>query len=581
MRHDLQSITLPFPSNLMATAQSPLALPPTYARALKNMILGPDGSGTKRNGVATLGNALGEDIVGLFTYPYNGQTQLLAWSAAGKIYRQNGAAWVLLKAGLNVNGMPQGVIFAGRLVLCNGLDTVMQYDGVSITDVETRVVDAGASLTRISNSQFSIASDAAFYPAGSTVALTISGAEVLAVVANATQAGAVTTVTLTTSPMTVAPTQVKFTVKPPAFGAVAVAHNRLWGFGAGGFTPNLKSGPDTMRLYYTHSVNNAQGWPDPATGIIPSLNLADKAALADELLAMRVVDGMTVFFCRQHLQLYEGTNPGVVGGSTPDFAWLKTIPVGLAHPRAVQSLPNDVLMLTPLGARTLSRTLATEQLDMADVGRALDPTVQSELAALQSPTAFKAMQAFAYPAQQWFGFGFGAQTLVWQLNPAGGGWSVFDGLFAGLTASAMGPDGALFLAKGQQVYTYSPDVWSDDGTLFTAQWWAPWVAPAGNGRWANKYIEVLLAPQPEQQATLKRYSNLDEGNPRVMELSVGGQPDYWDAAHWDEGLFDNAVGRDDIIRDHCVAEHLSFAFESTTLNALRILGLKIHGTPER
>lgn len=580
MRSDLKSVTLPFPANLMATAQSPLALPPSYARELKNMLLGPDGSGTKRNGFVPVGSLLGEEIVALFSYPYSGQTQLLAVSNAGKIYRQNDAAWVLLKSGLNPLGMPQGVMFAGRLVLCNGFDAVMQYDGVNVVEVETRVTDAGSGLTRVSDSQFSINSDAAFYSAGSTVALTIGGTEVLAVVASATQAGAVTTVNLTTAAMATAPTAVKFTVRPPAFGGLAVAHNRLWGFGAGGFGPTLKTGVDAMRVYYTQNVNSVNGWPDPNTGIIPSLNLADKASVADELLAMRVVDGMTVFFGRQHLQLYEGTNPGVVGGSAPDFAWLKSIPVGLAHPRALHNLPNDVLMLSPLGARTLSRTLATEQLDLADVGRALDPTVQAKLATLNTPEAFRSMQAFTCMAQQWFGFGFAGESLIWQLNPAGGGWTMFDGLYASISAACNAPDGALFIAKAGQVYRYDFATWDDAGQTFIARWWAPWVAPAGKGRWANKYIEILLVPQTQQPAILKRFSGLDEENPRIMPIVIAGKADYWDDTHWDTGFFDNGAGHENLTRDHSVAEHFSFALESETALPLRALGLRVYGITE-
>jgi hypothetical protein len=176
--------------------------------------------------------------------------------------------------------------------------------------------------------------------------------------------------------------------------------------------------------------------------------------VADELLAMRVVDGMTVFFGRQHMQLYEGTNPGVVGGSTPDFAWLKSIPVGLVHPRALHSLPNDVLMLTPLGARSLSRKVATEQFDLADVGLTLDPNVQAELAGLNMPETYRSVQAFTCTAQQWFGFGFGAQSLIWQMNPMGGGWTLFDGVFADLSAACNAPDGTLYVAKAGQVYLY-------------------------------------------------------------------------------------------------------------------------------
>lgn len=73
--------------------------------------------------------------------------------------------------------------------------------------------------------------------------------------------------------------------------------------------------------------------------MVPSLNLADKAGVADELMAMVVKDGMTVFMGRNQMQLWIGTDPSGDG----DLAWSKTIPLGVVHGSAVMELPNDLL----------------------------------------------------------------------------------------------------------------------------------------------------------------------------------------------------------------------------------------------
>lgn len=579
MRQDLRERTIPFPTNLMATAQSPLALPATYARELTNMLLAPDGSGMKRNGLSLVGSALsGEIITGVFSFQHSGTLQLLVATDVGKIYRQNGANWQLLYSGLNPNGLPQAVLFGGRLVLCNGYDPVLQYDGSNISPVERLVRDAGANLAILSSTQFRIDSQATLYPTGSTVRVKVNATDVLATVQSASQSGAQTTVTLTAAVLVAPLTEAWFTVRPPTVGQLAVAHDRLWGFGVGGFGPSLGSSADRLRVFYTHGVNDPAAWPDPTTGIIPSLNLADKAGVADELLAMRVKDGLTVFMGRNQLQLWEGSNPGTASGNTATFGWVKTLPVGIVHPQALLDLPNDLLLLTPLGARTLARTLQTEQLDLADVGRTIDPTLATNVQSLlASPATYRGMQALRYPAQQWFAWGFANETLVWQLGASGSGWARFTGGFAGLTAAHTTSDGILYVAKEGQLQRYDPAVYADAGTPIATRWWLPWLNPAGQQRWANKYLEVLAVPQAVQSITLYRYRDLDDGNPRVLPLELPAPPDYWDTANWDTAQFDNATPPAARVRDHCVAERLALALESNHTQPLRLLGLKIYG----
>jgi hypothetical protein len=579
MRQDLREITIPFPAKLMATAQSPLALPTSHARELTNMLLAPDGSGMKRNGLSPVGNALSsETFNGVFSFQASGGLQLLGVTDAGKIYRQDGSNWQLLYSGLNPAGVPQGVLFGGKLILCNGYDTLLQYDGSSLTPISKLVRDAGANLKYLSPTKLQIESQVSLYPVGSTVRVKVNGTNLTATVASASQNDTQTTITLTTEVLAESLSEVWFTVQPPAFGQLAVAHDRLWGFGVGGFGPTLGSGVDRLRVYYTHGVNDPAAWPDPATGNIPSLNLADKAGMADELLAMRVKDGLTVFLGRNQLQLWQGTIPGTNGGIAADFSWVKTLPVGIVHPNAVLDLPNDLLLLTPLGARTLSRTIQTEQLDLADVGRALDPTLAANVQTLRaSAAAYQGMQAFRCPAQQWFAWGFAAETLVWQLGPGGSGWVRFTGGFSALSAAHTAPDNTLYVAKGGQLFQYNPNSYDDAGAPIFTRWWLPWLNPAGQQRWANKYLEVLAVLQVVQPITLRRYADLDDANPRVLPLELPPPPDYWDSAFWDAGLFDNTSPPPPRVRDHCVAERFALALESNHTLPLRVLGLKLYG----
>lgn len=505
--------------------------------------------------------------------------QLLAATDAGKIYRHTNGSWVQVWAGLNGQGVVRTVTFGGKLLLCNGVDDVLAWDGTVWAVVSKLVVDTAAGLAFVAGNQFTIKSDAALYAVGTVVRAKLATGHVTAPVSAVSMNGDVVTVTLGQAVLDNSVSEVAFTVKPPKVAALVAVHDRLWGFGKGVLTPTMSGDVDRLRVYYTHGVNDYTGWADPATGVIPSINLADKAGGADELMAMSLKDGMTVFVGRNHLQLWTGTNPGASG----DLAWAKTIPLGVVHGSALLELPNDLLFVTRQGARTLSRTLQTEQLDVSDVGSELDPTL-TELVGLvmANPALYRRVTAMRHDGQGWFGLALFDTTLVWQVGAFGHGWVVFDGVFAGITAAHAAPDGELYVARGGQVYRYDTAAWDDAGEPITMRWWMPWVNPARAKRWANKYVEVLMKRVVSMPFVLRRYRDYDDANPQVMALVSPAEPTYWDDTDWDDGVWDSGNVALPMVRDHVVGDTFSYALESTTtVGPLTIFGLKLYGVAER
>lgn len=580
MKRDLASVVIPFPKGLMSTARSALSMPVTLGREIRNMLMSADGAGSKRNGVVALGPEIpGEVVTTVMSYQHTSGLQLMVATDAGKIYRLDGASWVQVWSGLNGAGVVRTVTFGGRLLLCNGVDDILVWDGVAWSVVSKLVVDTAAGLTYVSASQFTISSDASLYAVGTVVRAKLGTSHVTATVSAVSVAGTVVTVTLATPVLTNTLNEIAFTVKPPRVASLVAVHDRLWGFGKGVLSPTMSGDVDRLRVYYTHGVNDYTAWPDPATGNIPSLNLADKAGVADELMAMSMKDGMTVFVGRNHLQLWLGSNPSASG----DFTWTKTIPLGVVHGSALLELPNDLLFVSRQGARTLSRTLQTEQLDVSDVGSELDPTI-TELVGhvMGSPELYRRVTGMRHDGQGWFGLAMNHMTLVWQIGAFGHGWVVFDGVFSGLTAAHAAPDGELYLAKGGQLYHYDVTSWSDAGQPIAVRWWMPWVNPANRKRWANKYIEVLVKRKVDIAFRLLRYRDYDDANPQVMVMTTPAEPTNWDETYWDDGLWDIGESSLPMVRDHVVADSLSLAMESATVNGpFTIFGLKLYGVAER
>ncbi|MBI1308719.1 MAG: hypothetical protein GC129_02525 [Proteobacteria bacterium] len=580
MKSDLSTVVAPFPNGLMSTARSALTMPSTFAREVRNMLMGSDGAGSKRNGVVRVGDALdGEAIVAVTGFMASGGYQLLVVSDAGKIYRQDGDGWEEIYSGLDPSGAVRTVSFAGKLLLCNGVDDVLAYDGASWSVVATMVTDVAAGLAYVGAAQFSIESDEVFYPVGSTVRATLDSGEVTALVSAVSTSAGVVTVTLDAGVLDSTLSAVAFTVKPPRVAYLAVAHDRLWGFGTGAPSRVMSGDVDRLRVYYTFGVNDHTAWPDTETGVVPSINLADKAGVADELMAMAVKDNITVFLGRHQMQLWTGSVPDAEG----DFAWSKTIPLGVMHRDAVLELPNDLLFFTRGGARTLSRTVQTEQLDVSDVGAELDPTVTELVAAVMADDElYRRVVPMHHDVQGWLGVAMSDRTLVWQVGAFGKGWVVFDGAFAGVSGAHTAPSGVLYLAKGGQLYAYDETVWSDDGEAVQTRWWLPWLSPGKGKRWAGKYVELLVAPGSKPTLTVRRYRDYDEANPAVMSLLPPSVPDLWDTSEWEEGLWDSSETVLPVARDHVVAEALAYAVESgSTDGPLTLFGLKLYGVAEQ
>lgn len=580
MKRDLATAVVPFPKGLMSSARSPLSMPATFGREIRNMLMSADGAGSKRNGVVALGPAIaGETVTAVMSYMAAGGLQLLVTTDAGKIYRLDTGGWTQVWSGLEGSAVVRTVTFDGRLLLCNGVDNVLAWDGTACSEVAAFVNDAASGLAFVSATQFTIAGTVEVYPVGGRVRATLTAGEVVATVAAVSMSGAMVTVTLDAAVLDNTLSVMAFEVKPPKVAVLVAAHDRLWGFGKGPLSAALRGDVDRLRVYYTYGVNDYTAWPDPGTGSIPSVNLADKAGVADELLAMNVKDGMTVFVGRNHLQIWTGTNPSAEG----DFSWNKSIPLGVVHGNAVLDLPNDVLFVGRQGARTLSRTLQTEQLDVSDVGSELDPTITERVAqVLQNSEAYRRVVTMRHDGQGWFGLVLEDVTLVWQIGSFGQGWVVFDGVFSGVTAAHSAPDGELYLAKGDRLYHYATDVWNDDGEPVTLVWWTPWVAPDNRKRWANKYVEVLVKRKADVPFILRRYRDYDDANPQVMAMVSPAEATYWDETEWDGGLWDAGDTRLPLVRDHVVADTYAYALESTTVNGpFTVFGLKLYGIAER
>lgn len=584
MKRDGASVVVAFPRRLMSSARSSVGMPSDYARELLNVYATADGAGSKRNGVVAVGDEVDDGLVQVLSYLKSGVgVQVMVVTTGGRIkLLEEDGSWTQVYDGLDIYNPVYTTNFAGKLILANGINPMLAWDGEEWLPVTEKVVDPAPGLTYISGTSFSIETDPNLYSSSyRELRFKLGATTVTANWLTKNTVGNVVTFTLDASVLTGALSEVAYTAEAPRVGYIYAAHDRLWGLGQPMPEPGLPSyHPFRARVFYTYGVNDETAWHDPE-GAVPSINLADKSSGSDELVAMAVKDGMTIFLLRRSAQIWTGATPGIDG----DFTWQKTIPVGAVHGRLVVELPNDIAFVSDNGLRTLSRSLQTEQLDLSDVGSEVDPTIAGLVStATTTLDGYLGAQSVVYPKQGWFALRMGTTCLVFQVGGAVRGWTQFDGIF-GTEVGGMhvAVDGTLYLTAETQLYKYDESVWSDEGEPIATRWWTPWLRLAKPGkRWANRAVEVLVSGNDDVELTLTRYRNLDDGSGVGLDVPVISKRDYWDTPSIGAGGLDVGSPGMAVVRDHFVADEVAWAVESnSTEGPLTLFALRVRGMAER
>lgn len=592
-----------FPRSLMNSAVSPTLLSGAeYARYLENVLPNTSkaGSGAKRFGTGDKGDEVAS-VNGLKIFEYRtsaGGIEFLQYYDDGSIRRLNEStgAWTSLKSGLSANGLPGALPFNEKLVIYDGVNTPMAYDGSTITELAEFVVDfdSGSSLglataaTQTDTNTFTITvgSGRSDYEVGQSIKVTFDTAgEVSATISNVSGSGTLT-IDVDGTPFpspTETITKVEYETSPPAFSFMWAEHNRLWGLSAGVTrAKTFRSRADAMKVFYNATTNNEALWVDEDSQEVSFVSLQNRSPAFDELVAISSLDGLLVFFGRQSTFIFSGDDPTTAGG----FVFVKRVPVGCINSQLVITYPSDILFFTRYGARSLRRVFETEQLEASpDLGSSVDPTVTELIASMVVDDAtFRKARSFFYEPDGFYGFSFGGDTvLVYALSEESKGWTQFTGSFANATAFLGTSDGRLLLTVGGQMMAYANGTDSDVGTLYgddganiTVKWWTPWLRISRGGRWSNVGYELLV--EDTATGTVSIFRAVDENDDTMVltpvTIALTEDSAFWDEAFWDEDAWDGARKRL-VVRDKFLADSFSLLLvNESTEGPISFLGVR-------
>jgi hypothetical protein len=144
-----------------------------------------------------------------------------------------------LKKNLSVACVPRSVTFIGKLLICNGVDRVLSWDGTILEEVYDFVSEDVQALNRIDGRHLSFVISPSFEigncAVGNLLQVVANGITTQTTIAARTLNAQTVTITTTTDLPLFAQdhTEIFYQAWPPKFNFLFVAHDRLWALGEG------------------------------------------------------------------------------------------------------------------------------------------------------------------------------------------------------------------------------------------------------------------------------------------------------------------------------------------------------------
>lgn len=338
------------------------------------------------------------------------------------------------------------VNFQGKLLIANGVDPVFVYDGNQLLPLKAPVPIPNLNQIAVANSNLTFSIPQSYL---ATLQADIKVGDDLTLVSdNENRAVSITNIVynvpannqvVTTITVNIAPQvnvrKIIYQKLCPSFSYLAVVHKRLWAV-AGGRTykDKFRSPLLAMRAYYAAKTESIYDWFNPQTNEIDFINLSNNGGVPDNLEAITMFEGRTLFLGRETTQVWIGEDPtthddgqGIV---LPDFKWEQTLPVGVIQQTLFVEVPNNLIFLSKYGIVSLSSVNLFRQLQVSyQFSTPIDHYINSQLSFIETDRDFRSMRAFLYPYGRFLGFRIKYSCFIYQLNSEGA-WVVFSENFA-------------------------------------------------------------------------------------------------------------------------------------------------------
>lgn len=411
---------------------------------------------------------------------------------------------------LSVACVPRSLTIQSTLLIYNGVDKLMAWDGSSLFIVTDYVNEYTAnSFNRISDSSFSfLINPQVFqidkYPINGKINIIVNNIPTSLIISNATLVNNLVTITTTTPTVPPFGGQDRITISyadyPPPFNFLFAAHDRIWALGPGAASIEYRDFEESLKIYWTNQPNSISSWFDEQTKVIGFEDLSDKHGIPDNLEAICSISGYLAFIGRHKTQIWGGTDPTVNATVQNDFHWSYNLSIGIAHGNLLIDLANDTNFVTDQGIMSLSKFNISQQIGATSTD-AVDPIVREYLSSIYSSNfLYRSCRSFKYKNGPFCGFKIGNNKILISLYSTNlYSWSFFSGDFQKSNTISSGSINSLYLGINNKLYKYAdgkdgdnPIYGDNNGSSLIQYWWTVPIVQKRGVRYANKRYIIDL-----------------------------------------------------------------------------------------
>lgn len=425
-------------------------------------------------------------------------------------YKENQFSGIL-RDGLSVDCIPRGIIFNQLLLICNGVDRILEYNGDTVIDVYDFVKEVyvqNQAFTRNTANQLQFTSFGIFsiekYAPGNLIKLNVNRASyVLTIAASQEIDNTVTIDTVGALPAFGEGDDVELFYRdwPLPFNYLYAGPDRVWALGPGPAGIGFREPDYAMKVYFTYLSDSVLHWFNENTKGITNIDISNTHGIQDNLEAICQINGLTALMGRSRTQVWTGsTPPGLPNANASDLSWSTNLDVGIAHGNLLINMPNDIYFISQTGLKSFGTLNVAKQFAATSLN-AVDPLISEFLSSImKSDDVYRSCRSFKYKEGRFCGFKFGTNNILVSLFETGPyAWTLFSGDFQ-RSSTFLDTGDSLALFIGNAIYQYADGgnglnvkYGDNDGNSIISFSWIPGLVNKGTRGFANRRFQLILS----------------------------------------------------------------------------------------
>lgn len=452
--------------------------------------------------------------------------------------------------------------YNNHLLICNGIDPVLIYNGVTLEELKSDVQITTLEnivVTDVHNLTMKVSSD---YQVELQKYLCVNGSIKITNASNITfQDNVITdivfnvalnvlTINITLQDNIIANAKnIIYKKEIPRFNNISIINDRLFALDSGTTEFNkFRSASKSMLVYYCGKRKSLFDWYNKK-GIIESMNLAVNSNKPDDLQCIVQFQGRILFWGKESVQIWTGTDPTIMDDRQDiefgDFRWHKTENIGLFQKTMYIELPNEFIFLSKYGISSIAIDGFNNININLKFASTINMQVKKQLENVSTNREYRGLSCFLYPYGNFVGFKFLYNCYVYQLLN-NGVWVVFNESFTQSKCFLYNPiNKNLYLINNNTMLLYCDKLSTkkyvdyDNKPIF---WMVNynWIYPGET--WGNISVHIACRSVELTNVDLCIYSNMNQATCTEETIVVNQENSLYD---YDNDFIDKYSYNDD------------------------------------